>query len=590
MGVMEKMRNSTSSILWILIFSFGILWVLADVDFFGGLTQGPQNMGSVNGESISIEEYNQRVSYYTEQFNQNEDNELTAERRSTLEQQAWDDLVASKLVQQKMNEMGISVTDRELMEMVTGDNPAPFIRQQFQDEQGNIDRVALQAAIDAPENSEVWISVEQQLRDNRRQQKMNNFIGAGLQISSLDIKNHYLKNNSFADISYVRFPYADVSEDEITVTEDELRDYLDEHSDQFQRGETYRFKYVNWSIEPTSSDTTNAIQDVEDMRPRLEETEDDSLFFTRNLSATPFRGTYVNREEIRDEYRPVLDLEVGEVSEVLMINGAPHILKKIDERDDAVKFAAFSYSIEADPVGTVDRLAESARDFEFYASDEGFDEEAERRELEVRTATATKGNPFIPGLGQSQQVLSTLENMSTNQISDPIELDNQFVVIQLQEKIAEGTRPFSEVRSQIENTVRNNKRRVTVLDRVRNMTDGSTIPLDELAEMAEKEVRTAEDVRMSSASIPGAGREPGIIGTIFSLEVGDVSTPLEGENAVFVVQVNALEMANTDQISDSERSQIKNQLEQQKVGAFNQVFIDELKEDASITDNRSRIL
>lgn len=589
MGVMEKMRNSTSSILWILIFSFGILWVLADVDFFGGVTQGPQNMGSVNGESISIEEYNQRVSYYTEQFNENEDNELTAERRSTLEQQAWDDLVASKLVQQKMNEMGISVTDRELMEMVTGDNPAPFIRQQFQDEQGNIDRVALQAAIDAPENSQVWISVEQQLRDNRRQQKMNNFIGAGLQISSLDIKNHYLKNNSFADISYVRFPYADVSEDEITVTEDELRDYLDENSDQFQRGETYRFKYVNWSIEPTSSDTTNAIQDVEDMRPRLEETEDDSLFFTRNLSATPYRGTYVNREEIRDEYRPVLDLEVGEVSEVLMINGAPHILKKIDERDDAVKFAAFSYSIEADPVGTVDRLAESARDFEFYASDEGFDEEAERRELEVRTATATKGNPFIPGLGESQQVLSTLENMSTDQISDPIELENQFVVIQLQEKIAEGTRPFSEVRSQIENTVRNNKRRVTVLDRVRDMTDGS-LPLDELAEMAEKEVSTAEDIRMSSASIPGAGREPGIIGTIFSLEEGDISTPLEGENAVFVVQVNALEMANTDQIPDSERSQIQNQLEQQKVGAFNEVFIDELKEDASITDNRSQIL
>lgn len=589
MGVMEKMRNSTSSILWILIFSFGILWVLADVDFFGGVTQGPQNMGSVNGEPITIEEYNQRVSFYTEQFNQNTDDDLTAERRSSLEQQAWEDLVASKLVQQKMNEMGFAVTDRELLEMVTGDNPAPFIRQQFQDEQGNIDRVALQAAIDAPENSQIWISIEQQLRDNRRQQKMNNFIAAGLRISSLDVKNHYMKNNSFADISYVRFPYADVAEGEITVTEDELRNYLNANSDQFQREETYRFKYIRWEITPTAADTANTIQDVEDMRPRLEQAENDSLFFTRNFSSTSYNGSFVQRDQIRDAYRPVLDLEVGEVSEVMMIDDAPHILKKIDERGDEVKFAVFSYEIEADPVGTVDRLAESARDFEFYASEEGFDLEAERRDLEVRTATATKGNPFIPGLGQSQQILSTLENMRANGISDPIELDNQFVVLQLQEKIPAGTRPFSEVRNQIENIVRNNKRRSIVMDRVREMTDGS-VELDELAEMAEKDVQTAENIRMSSASIQGAGREPGVIGTIFSMSEGELSTPVEGESAVFVLRVNALEMANIDQLTETERNQIRSQLEQQKVTAFNQVFVDELKEDARITDNRSRLL
>lgn len=589
MGVMEKMRNSTSSILWILIFSFGILWVLADVDFFGGITQGPQSMGSVNGETISIEEYNQRVSFYTEQFNQNTDADLTAERRSALEQQAWEDLVASKLVQQKMNEMGFAVTDRELMEMVTGNNPAPFIRQQFQDERGNIDRVALQAAIDAPENSQIWISIEQQLRDNRRQQKMNNFIAAGLRISSLDVKNHYLKNNSFADISYVRFPYADVTEDEITVTEDELRNYLSANSDQFQREETYRFKYIRWEITPTAADTANTIQDVEDMRPRLEQAENDSLFFTRNFSSTSYNGAFVQRDQIRDAYRPVLDLEVGEVSEVIMIDDAPHILKKIDERGDEIKFAVFSYEIVADPVGTVDRLAESARDFEFYASEEGFDVEAERRDLEVRTATATKGNPFIPGLGQSQQILSTLEGMRVNRISDPIELENQFVVIQLQEKISAGTRPFSEVRNQIENIVRNNKRRAAVIDRVRGMTDGS-VELDALAGTADKTVQTAENIRMSSATIPGAGREPGVVGTIFSMNEGEISTPIEGESAVFVLRVDALEMANADQLTENERNQIRSQLEQQKVSAFNQVFIDELKEDASITDNRSRLL
>ncbi|CAN5189249.1 peptidyl-prolyl cis-trans isomerase [soil metagenome] len=589
MGVMEKMRNSTASILWILIFSFGILWVLADVDFFGGITAGPSNMGSVNGDGISFEEYNQRVSYYTDEYSQRQGGVMTTETRAALEQQAWDDLVASRLVHQKMNDMGISVTDRELMNMVTGENPAPFIRQQFQQQDGTIDRIALQAAIDAPENSEIWIMIEQQLRDERRQQKMNNFIASGMRVSNLDVKNQYIKENSYADIEFVRFPYADISDDEISVTEDELRSYLRNNPDQFKRSETYRFRYVSWDISPTAADTANAIRDVEEMRPRWAEAEDDSLYFIRNQSATPFSGGYVHRDQIRDEYRPVLDLEVGEVSEVIMIDDAPHILKKIDERGDEIKFAAFSYQVEADPVGTVDRLAESARDFEFFASEDGFEQEAERRDYEIHTATATKGNPFIPGLGQSQQTLMELENLRVNRISDQIELDDQFIVVQLLERTPEGTRPFEEVRSQIESIVKNNKRKTAMLDRVREL-HGELQDLEELASEAGKEVQVAESIRMSGTSIPGAGREPGVIGTIFSMEPGEQSGPVEGENAVFVLRVTDLSMANLEEMSSSERTQIKNRLEQQKFSSFNQVFIDQLKEEARITDHRNRIL
>ncbi|WP_245212676.1 SurA N-terminal domain-containing protein [Rhodohalobacter sp. SW132] len=583
------MRNSTASILWILIFSFGILWVLADVDFFGGITAGPSNMGSVNGDGISFEEYNQRVSFYTDEYNQTQDGIMTAETRAALEEQAWDDLVAARLMQQKMNEMGISVTDRELLNMVTGDNPAPFIRQQFQQQDGTIDRVALQAAIDAPENSEIWIMIEQQLRDDRRQQKMNNYIGSGMRVSNLDIRNQYIRNNSFADIEFIRFPYADVADDEISVSEDEMRSYLRNNPDQFRRSETYRFRYVSWDITPTSADTANAIRDVEEMRPRFAEAENDSLFFERNFSATPFRGAFVDPESIRDEYRPVLDLEVGEVSEVLMIDDAPHILKKIDERNGEIKFAAFSYPVEADPVATIDRRAESARDFEFYAEDEGFMEEAERREYEVRTATATKGNNFIPGLGQSQQTLMELESMRVNSISDPIELDDQFIVIQLQERIPEGTRPFEEVRSQLENIVRNNKRKSAMLERVRDL-HGSASELEDLAEAAGKEIQIAEDLRMSANSIPGAGREPGVIGRAFGMEPGQVSAPIEGENAVFVLRVNDITMANPDEMTNANRTQIRNQLEQQKFAAFSQIFIDKLKEEATIRDNRNRVM
>ncbi len=591
MGVMEKMRNSTASILWILIFSFGVLWVLADVDFFSGLTQGPSNLGEVNGDPITFEEYNNRVSFYTDQFSRQTGTAMTPEMRTLYENQAWEDLVAARLIQQKMNELGITVTDNELIEMITGQNPDPFIRQQFADADGNIDRIALRAAIEAPENSAAWIMIEQQLRDNRRQQKMSNFIASGLRVSSVDIRQEYIRNNSFADVRYVRFPFSEVSDDEITITEEDLRQYHRNNSNQFQRSETYRFRYVSWDKTPTRQDTLNAIRDVEDLREAFAMSENDSIFVSNYQSAVPYSGNFVHIDDIEENYRPVIDLEVGEVSEVIMINDAPHAFKKIEQRGDEVRFAVLSYEVIADPIGTIDRLAESAEEFEFYATSDGFEREAERRDMEIMQATATRDNPFIPGLGSSQITIDALSDLRVNRISDPIELDDRFIVVQLLERTPEGTRPLEEVRQQVENSVRNEKRKEIMYNRVRELlASAGTNDIESIAELAEREVVTAEDVRFGSNNLPGAGREINVIGSIFGMETGEMSGPIRGENAIFVIHADDISMADPALMSATERNQIRLQLEQQKFMAFNEIFIDRLKEDARIRDNRNRLI
>lgn len=590
MGVMEKMRNSTSSILWILIFSFGILWVLADVDFFSGLTQGPSSLGEVNGDVITFEEYNNRVSFYTDQFSQQSGGTaMTPEIRTLYENQAWEDLVAARLIQQKMDQLGISVTDNELIEMITGENPDPFIRQQFADADGNIDRIALRAAIESPENSQAWIMIEQQLRDNRRQEKMGNYITSGLRVSSLDIKNHFIRNNSFADVQYVRFPFSDISDDEITITDAELTEYHRNNSALFQRSETFRFRYVSWDKTPTAQDTLNAVRDVEDLRDAFAATQNDSLFLGSYQSDVQFRGEYVPVDEIEEEFSAVIDLEIGEVSEVIMINDAPHALKKIDQQGNAIKYAVLTFPVIADPIGTVDRLAENAEEFEFYASSDGFETEAERRDLEVQTATATKDNPFIPGLGSSQITLDALDNLSRNNISDPIELNDRFIVVQLLERIPSGLRPLDEVRQQVENAVRTEKRKEILYDRVRDLR-AQNQDLASLAAAAGKEIVVATDVRLASNNLEGAGREIHVIGSIFGLEIGQVSGPIRGENAIFVIQADDISMVDEAAMTSTQRNEIRSQLEQQKFMSFNQVFIDRLKGEATIRDNRSRII
>lgn len=198
---MERLRGYTTYILWLLILSFGVLWMLADTKVFDSMMRGPRSAGEVNGEEISLDEYQQRVQYYVQQYNRENDGQLSAEQRAYFEEQAFDELATTKIMQQKMQQMGIQVSDAELMQMVMGEDPDPLIKRQFQREDGTINRAALRQAIESDENTRRWIMIEEQLRQKRRQQKMSTYIQAALEVGNYELQEAYRAENSTADFS-----------------------------------------------------------------------------------------------------------------------------------------------------------------------------------------------------------------------------------------------------------------------------------------------------------------------------------------------------------------------------------------------------
>jgi peptidyl-prolyl cis-trans isomerase D len=589
MGVMEKLRNSTAAILWLLIISFGLLWVLADVDFFSAIQAGPNSLGTVNGEKISNEEYQSRVQYYTNSYSQQTGNTVTPEMRAYYEDQAWNELVNARLLNQKMNELGITVSDQEILDMVYGDNPAPVIRQNFTREDGTIDRAAIREVLSSNEFSQQAIALELQLREQRRQQKLNNYISSGLQVTESEVERAYIRDNSTADINFVRFPYSEITEEELNVSDDELREYYDNNRERYTREETYQIQYVSFSKLPTAADTAQIIEDIEELRPVFEDSQNDSLFLSRQGSTTNYRSAFVGQEDISEEYQVVLDLEVGEVSDVIVNNNRVAILKKTGERDGEVQFQTMSYNIQALP-STIDERNEQASDFEFFASEEtSFDEEAESRSLEVKEATATKGTNFISGLGSSQQILSFLETANEGEVSEVIELSADFVVVEVLNIVPEGYRPFEEVRGQVENQVLTQRRKDLTRQKVADLLSQNQ-SLDALAEASGKEVQSASSLRASATTIPGAGREPVIIGSIFSMDENERSDVLIGNGAAFVVEVLEKSEADFSGLDQATRDEVRDRLEQQKSQEFSSVWLEELREGANIIDNRSLLL
>jgi len=589
MGLMETLRNGTKYIVIILIVSFGLIWVLADVDFFGAMQAGPNNLGQVNGEDISLQEYNQRVQYYNNLYVQQTGNSMTPEVTALYEQRVWDELVNSRLIEQKMNELGITVTDAELLDMVYGDNPDPIIVQNFSREDGTIDRANIDQVLTNPSFSQQAIALDLQLRQKRRQEKLTNYISAGVQVTNNQIEKEYIKENSFADVSYVRFPYGDVTDEEISVSDSDLKNYYNDNKESYKQEESYRASVVKFSFLPTAEDSATIFQEVEDLRNEFASAENDSLFLNRQQSSTAYSATFINKDEIREEYQGVLNVEEGEVTEAFLNAGQVSIIKNVEENRNEIKFVVFSRNIEALP-GTIRDADEAARDFQLFADEEtDFETEADRAEKEIQSIFATKGNAFISGLGNSQQVLTFLERADEGDISRVIELGTDFVVVRLNEKTKEGYRSLEDVKTQIETAVKLEKKRELTLSNAKELLTANQT-LEAIAEVSGKNVGTSEGVGAGSFVLAGAGREPKVIGAIFELEQGETSDVIEGSSAAYIVTVNSKQMADATNLDEATRNQIRTRLEGEINQKFGAIWLDQLKQEAEIVDNRKRLI
>ena len=571
MGVMTKFRDNTGIILWILIGSFGLLWVVMDVFDPNALMMGPRTLGSVNGEPISYEEYNGRVQYYSNAYSQQTGQSMNSELRAAYESQVWEEIVSAKLLEQKMDELGITVTDDELLDMVYGENPDPLIRQYFQREDGTIDPFMVQNVLSDEQYSQEAIAIELQLRQKRRQEKLSNYITSGLQVTQTEIEREFVWRNTFAELEYLRFPYSDVNESTIQIPDMDLYSYYNANKELYTQEKSYRANYVRFSTLPTSEDSAIIREELENLRTDFTIAESDSVFLVMQQSSTPFNGVLVDKDELREEYNAVLSVAVGEVTEVLDLGTSAAIIKKISEDRNKIQFAVMSRIYEPLPA-TLNEAGETAAEFQYFADENDFIEEANRAELSIGSIFATDGNTFISGLGNSQQVLDFLSRSDVGDISAPIELSNELVVLQLIEVTEEGFRPFEDVRSQLEAAVRIEKRKEILQAQIQEWLTQHNDMIS-LSEATGKSIESVVNVSANSTVLKGAGREPEVIGYAFSMDVDERSGPIPGESAMYVLHLINKTKPNLAATTPDTFENIRQQLEQELNNEYLSVWI-----------------
>nr|WP_279323264.1 peptidyl-prolyl cis-trans isomerase [Rhodothermus profundi] len=224
-------------------------------------------------------------------------------------------------------------------------------------------------------------------------------------------------------------------------------------------------------------------------------------------------------------------------------------------------------------------------DLAYFAEDSGdFEGEAQRMGLQVQEMRIEEGQQFLPGIGQSRAILNFLADADEGDISQVIELDDRFIVLQLVEVTPEGYRSFEEVRNEIRPRVLLEKKKEVQVARLRQALQQHGF--EGLAEALGTTVQTVTQLSYNQTLIPGLGREPRFIGTVFGLQEGETSDVVAGENAAFVVQLTRL--YEPPPLSAQMREQIRQQLLSQRRQQVLAQWLAALREQADIKDYRRR--
>lgn len=364
MALIGTLRDKMGMVLMIFIFVALAAFILGDLLTNNSVLFNQNEVGEINGNSISVEEFQGVVEERRANYILNFQREPGDREMVTLRQQAWDLLIARYAIEPEYEKVGLAVTEEEVVDMVSGNNVDPNIRQAFTNpETGEFDRNRLNLQLNQlrslPFGSQdriQWDLFLRELKPARQRIKYENLLLKTNYVTQAEAEQEYHLQSDVAEIKYVYVPYYSAG-DSAEVTDADLRRYYDENKERFKTEHTRDIKYVTFSLAASREDSLAIRQEMQTIARELAETDEDSVyaissmtgegsFQTYNVSNVP---EFISREDLRkgNIIGPVLDGDTYKVAKVTDIfrdtvafAQASHILIRWDDESAASKRAA----------------------------------------------------------------------------------------------------------------------------------------------------------------------------------------------------------------------------------------------------------
>lgn len=319
MSIIQTIREKGTVIVIAVIAISLIGFILMDSASTTGGAFGSGNsttLGSVNGENIEMNDFNKKVDEMEAQYPNG------SGQRNQIMQSVWDQMVAEKIVEKQFNDLGITFTPNEMSAIMFSNNAPPQLKQAFTNpETGQYD---IEQAKQWWSQTKLNKNVEQRnaiisqvidpMRLNSLYTKYTSMISGSIYQPKWLSNVQQEERTHFATISYVAIPYSLVSDSAVTVTDNDIQNYLEENKLQFQQESGRSISYVSFSAAANAQDSARIRQSLTDLKPEFIADSNAKFFLGKNSSVIPFFDSYTPQSKMQMPFKDsIIALADGEV-------------------------------------------------------------------------------------------------------------------------------------------------------------------------------------------------------------------------------------------------------------------------------------
>ena len=182
----------------------------------------------------------------------------------------------------------------------------------------------------------------------------------------------------------------------------------------------------------------------------------------------------------------------------------------------------------------------------------------------------------IVGLSNSREMVRWMNTAEQGKVSEVFQFENSYVVAYLKKTYTEGVAPLEDIKEQISALVFKEKKAAYISANIK-ATDLATISANH-----GHTVVSAQRTNFSNLSLQGIGYEPKLVGSIFATNLGAISKPIAGKNAVYVIEVTAKDDAKTS----GDFTQLRQEIQKRAAAYAINAAYKALKTAADVKDNR----
>lgn len=597
--LMRQMRQNTKIIMLLTAIAFVALMVFQwGMDASGRSATG--NLGRVGGSSVSVLEWQNAYRGLYDQISQSQSQPISSQQNREIEDMAWDQVVNQILIQRELSRRGIRVTDDEVRQAARLSPPPEFqFDPAFQNEQGQFDLALYQRFLTQAGQDPLFLQrLELYYRDLIPRNKLVRQVTSGIFIPDGELWEQWRERNEEASVTFVSVSPDDrVSDDRVTVTDEEIERYYRENPEQFEVPARAQVLYAYIDKSPTVADSAEALAYAEGIRQEILGGADFAEVATRESidEGSALQGGSLGQFG-RGMMVPRFDslafvLPVGEISAPLETDFGYHIVEVLsrDEDTEVVEARHILLPIAATDAAEV-RLLTRADSLETLAQSRPLREAATAFGLTVREAEIAEDFATLPGVGvvSEGQDWVFVDDEGAGVVSPVFETDQAFYIVELVDESPAGSLSLDQVAQEIREDLQAERKLALTIEEANGwaaeLRSGSAT-MEGLAERLGTELRT-EGPFTRQEFVPGLGQSSPAIGAAFGSRLGEVAEPVVALGQVVVLRVDDRSEADRESWEaqkETQRTQVTASIQQARLDQW----LEGLRTTVNILDNRA---